>query len=182
MKWETATTESRIDWSGIKDRLCLGMVATNLLGAAHQRRGDRLFWLCPFHDDQHPSFEVNLTKKLWICRSCGHGGDAANLVMRHQKIDFPAAVRFLANLAGVITSPSTGVKPVGLTEHKSKDPMSVICCRTPPLRGVRTTRTTRTRPSGLPLAEASSLVAEAVTCLWGPGGENARLPAWPWPD
>jgi len=154
MKWETTTTESRIDWSAIKDRLCLGTVATNLLGAAHQRRGDRLFWLCPFHDDQHPSFEVNLIKKLWICRSCGKGGDAANLVMEHQKVDFPAAVRFLAGLAGVITSPSPGVKSVAPTDK-------------PPARPPD-------EPTGLPLAEASSLVADSVACLWGPGGENAR--------
>src|SRR5208337_1914521 len=117
MKWETTTTEPRIDWSDIKDRLCLGMVATNLLGAAHGKIGDRLFWLCPFHDDKHPSFEVNLTKKLWICRSCGKGGDAASLVMESKKCDFPAAVSFLADLAGVITSHSPGVKPVRPTDH-----------------------------------------------------------------
>ena len=32
----------------------------------------------------------------------------------------------------------------------------------------------RFRPTGLPLAEASALVAEATACLWGPGGKNAR--------
>ena len=103
--WQTTVTSPRIEWSDIKDRLCLGTVATNLLGVAHGRRGDRLLWPCPFHDDRHPSFDVNLTKKLWYCRVCGIGGDAANLVMKVNKVDFPTAVRFLADLAGMIASP-----------------------------------------------------------------------------
>src|SRR5271157_976567 len=151
--WETAVTGPRIDWSDIKHRLCLGTVATNLLGSAHAKIGDRLFWLCPFHEEKHPSFEVNLTKKLWICRSCGKGGDAANLVMESKYCNFPAAVRFLADLAGVTTSPSRGVKPVAPTDR-------------PPARLPE-------KPTGLPLDEASSLVAEATACLWGPGGEAA---------
>jgi DNA primase len=154
MKWETTVTGPPIEWSEVKDRLCLGMVATNLLGPAHQRRGDRLFWLCPFHDEKHPSFEVSLTKKLCICRSCGKGGDSANFVMEFNKCDFPAAVRFLAGLAGVITSPSPRVKSVRPTDK-------------PPVRPPE-------KPTGLPLDEASSFVADSVASLWEPGGENAR--------
>ena len=39
------------------------------------------------------------------------GGDAADLVMRVNKVDFPAAVKFLADLSGMIP-PSKGTVPV----------------------------------------------------------------------
>ncbi len=151
--WEIPVTSTRIEWSEVKDRIDLAMVATNLLGAAHQRRGQRLLWPCPFHDDHDPSFDVNLTKKLWYCRVCAFGGDAADLVQRVMKVDFPAAVKFLADLSGVI-SPSRGTVPV-IVATKPASPLPE-------------------QPSGLPLDEASTLIDQATACLWGPGGENAR--------
>ena len=100
----TTVSSPRIEWSDIKDRLPIEMVATNLLGPASRRQGNRLFWPCPFHEDHHPSFDVNLTKKVWYCRVCGIGGDAAELVKRVNGCDFPAAVKFLADLSGVVPS------------------------------------------------------------------------------
>jgi DNA primase len=94
-----------------------------------------------------------MQKKLWYCRVCGIGGDAANLVMRLNKVDFPAAVKFLADLSGVIP-PSGGTVPV-------------IVASKPPARPPE-------QPSGLPPNEASTLVTEASERLWGPGGEGAR--------
>src|SRR5271157_678079 len=149
----TTHHEPRIDWSQVKDRTPLEMVATNLLGPAVERRGTRLLWRCPFHDDHHPSFEVNQSRKSWRCWVCGIGGDAAELVKALNRVEFPAAVLFLAELAGVITSPSRGVKPVTLTDK-------------PPARPP-------VQQSGLPLAEASSLVEEATACLWGLRGGDA---------
>jgi DNA primase len=155
--WETTVTGPRIEWSEVKDRIDLAMVATNLLGPAHQRKGKRLPWPCPFHDDHDPSFQVDLTRKSWRCWTCAVGGDAAELVMRVNKVDFPTAVRFLADLSGVIPpSRGTAVRPpVASVAAKPASP--------PP-----------DKPSGLPLDEASTLVSEASERLWGPGGEDAR--------
>jgi len=82
-------------------------VATNLLGPAAKRQGPRLLWPCPFHDDHDPSFQVDLNRKTWRCWVCAIGGDAAELVKKVNKCDFPTAVKFLADLAGV-ASPSRG--------------------------------------------------------------------------
>jgi len=139
--------KSRIEWSEVKDRVDIEVVATNLLGPESKRQGGRLLWPCPFHEDHDPSFDVNLAKGLWYCRTCGIGGDAANLVMRVQKVDFPAAIRFLADLAGVFPS-SPAAKPV---KPAARPPE---------------------RPSGLPLDEASSLVVESTERLWGPRGKE----------
>jgi hypothetical protein len=56
---------------------------------------------CPFHDDQTPSFRVNLQKQLWRCDPCDDGGDVFDLVQRAQQVDFPQALRWLADRAGL---------------------------------------------------------------------------------
>ena len=155
--WETTVPGPRIAWSEIRDRIDLATVATNLLGPAHQRKGKRLLWPCPFHDDHDPSFQVDLTRKTWRCWTCAVGGDAAELVMRVNKVDFPAAVKFLADLSGVIP-PSMG-KAV----------------RPPPAPGAsKAPARPPEQPSGLPLDEASDLVSEASEHLWELGAEDAR--------
>ena len=42
--------------------------------------------MCPFHDDQHPSFSVNLEKGLWCCHSGCGGGNIFQFVARHQGV------------------------------------------------------------------------------------------------
>ena len=146
-------TGTRIEWHEVRDRVDLATIATNLLGPHHQRKGKRLLWPCPFHDDHHPSFQVDLNRKTWRCWTCGIGGDAAELVKRFNKVDFPAAVKFLADLVGVIPSSREG----------PSRPAPPIKTPTRPPGG----------PSGLPLVKATSLVADAAERLWGPGRGNA---------
>src|SRR5271157_575265 len=154
--WETTVSGPWIGWSEVKDRIDLAMVATNLLGPAHQRKGQRLLWPCPFHDDHDPSFQVDLNRKTWRCWTCAVGGDAAELVKRINHCDFPTAVKFLADLSGVIPSSR------GTAVRRPPAPAASKTPARPP-----------DQPSGLPLAEASTLVDEAVVCLWGLGGGTA---------
>ena len=72
--WETTVTSPRIEWSEVKDRMPLEMVATNLLGPAHQRKGKRLLWPCPFHDDHDPSFQVADPTGLQVLKKCRVSG------------------------------------------------------------------------------------------------------------
>lgn len=76
--WVMTTRGGRLDWSEIRDRIDLGIVATTLLGPAPGRRGGkgRLWWKCPFHDDKNPSFCVNPIKRTWKCYGCNEHGDA----------------------------------------------------------------------------------------------------------
>ena len=78
-----------------------------LAGARHQASRTRQLWPCPFHDDDDPSFQVDWNRKTWRCWVCAIGGDAAELVKKVNKCDFPTAVKFLADRAGV-ASPSRG--------------------------------------------------------------------------
>lgn len=61
------------------------------LGIEH-RKG----WaLCPFHEDRHPSLHLNAKKNAAFCNPCGKSWDAIALVMELERLDFPAAVRWL---------------------------------------------------------------------------------------
>lgn len=154
--WNMTVPGPRIEWSEVRDRTDLAAVATNLLGPAHQRKGQRLLWPCPFHEDRNPSFQVDLNRKSWRCWTCAVGGDAADLVQKVNHCDFPAAVRFLADLSGVI--PASRGTSVG--------PPAVPVVSKAPERSPE-------QPTGLPLEEASTLVKESAGCLWGPGGRAA---------
>jgi len=108
--WNATVTGDRIDWPAVRDRIDLAAVATNLMGPAPGRRGERgrrLWWRCPFHQDGNPSFCVEPGKPWWRCYGCGEHGDAANLVMRINKVGFPEAVRIIADLSGIV-APSGG--------------------------------------------------------------------------
>lgn len=60
----------------------------------------RFVGVCPFHDDHSPSMYVNPTIGIYKCFACGAGGDVFKFVQEHEKIDFNAAVRWVADFCG----------------------------------------------------------------------------------
>ena len=65
------------------------------------RAGSKFKALCPFHDDHHPSMELNPDRQSYKCWSCGAGGDIFDFVKNHERVDFPEALRMLADRAGI---------------------------------------------------------------------------------
>jgi DNA primase len=57
--------------------------------------------LCPFHTEKSPSFVVNRERQIFHCFGCGEGGDAIAFLVKHERLSFLEAVRFLAERAGV---------------------------------------------------------------------------------
>jgi DNA primase len=67
--------------------------------------------LCPFHNENTPSFVVSNHKNLWTCfGGCG-SGDGIAFAMRHEKMDFIEACKAIALQHGI---------PIEETETKGK--------------------------------------------------------------
>ena len=80
-----------------------------------KRAGERWKGLCPFHQEKTPSFTVNPKQNIFYCFGCHAGGDAFEFLRRHDRLEFPEAVRLLAERAGVPlpgreATPETGAR------------------------------------------------------------------------
>lgn len=63
--------------------------------------GQSLKGLCPFHGEKTPSFYVHRDKQFWHCFGCSEGGDLFTFYQKIERVDFPDALRDLAQRAGV---------------------------------------------------------------------------------
>lgn len=56
---------------------------------------------CPFHNEKTPSFHVNPARQAFHCFGCGVGGDAVKFLMMYENLDYPTALRRLADINGI---------------------------------------------------------------------------------
>ena len=66
------------------------------------RSGSKFKALCPFHDDHTPSLELNPDRQSFKCWSCGAGGDVFDFGKDYERVEFPDALRMLADRAGTV--------------------------------------------------------------------------------
>ncbi len=67
-----------------------------------QKKGRNFVCLCPFHNDSHPSFLVSPDKGIAYCFACRSGGDIFSFYQKIEGVDFPQAIRELAEKTGVV--------------------------------------------------------------------------------
>lgn len=65
------------------------------------RRGRDFWGCCPFHNEKTPSFKVDPVSQLYHCFGCGEGGDIFRYLINTEHLEFPDAVRFLAEKANI---------------------------------------------------------------------------------
>ena len=84
----------------IKSRLDILEVVSQTV--ALQRSGRSYRANCPFHQERTPSFHVFPDRQTWRCfGACATGGDVFSFAMRAGNLEFPEALRQLAQQAGV---------------------------------------------------------------------------------
>lgn len=66
-----------------------------------KRSGANFFGLCPFHQEDTPSFSVSPSKQIFYCFGCNKGGNVINFIMEIEKCSYPEAIRMLAERAGI---------------------------------------------------------------------------------
>jgi len=65
------------------------------------KRGRNWFGLCPFHNENTPSFSVSEDKQIFHCFGCGAGGNVITFVMDIENVSFPEAVSKLGERIGI---------------------------------------------------------------------------------
>jgi DNA primase len=65
------------------------------------RKGNRYWGLCPFHQEKTSSFSVSREKQMFYCFGCHAGGNIFSYLMKRDGLEFREALELLAAKAGV---------------------------------------------------------------------------------
>lgn len=83
----------------IKERLGIKEVVENYLKL--EKAGKNLKAKCPFHNEKTPSFYVSPDRGSYYCFGCGAKGDIFSFTQNIEGLDFPGALKMLAEKVGV---------------------------------------------------------------------------------
>lgn len=107
----------------LKERVRSAIDIVDVVGSQLELRpqGRNFVARCPWHNDRRPSMTVNQERQTWKCWVCDVGGDLFSFVMRRDGVDFPTALRMLAEQAGIpIDDAKRGaLAPPGSPEDKA---------------------------------------------------------------
>lgn len=90
---------SRETISRIRERADIAVIVGETVKLT--RRGRHLVGLCPFHKEKTPSFHVTPENGRFYCFGCHEHGSVIDFLMKLEGLEFPEAVRQLAERIGV---------------------------------------------------------------------------------
>jgi DNA primase len=105
LREKTVSTGSSPD---VKEQVKQAIDIVDLVGSFLQlrRQGRNYVALCPWHDDQRPSLQVNAERQSWKCWVCDVGGDIFSFMMKMEGVEFREALAMLADRAGIQMTPT----------------------------------------------------------------------------
>lgn len=83
------------------------------------RKGHNYVCSCPFHSEKTPSCTVYTDSQNFYCFGCNAGGDVINFIMNIENLDFPEAIKLLAERSG-LEMPSDSKNNKGYADKKIK--------------------------------------------------------------
>lgn len=66
-----------------------------------KKQGSSYFGLCPFHNEDTPSFSVSPDKQMYYCFGCQAGGNVFTFIMQMENYSFAETVKYLADRANI---------------------------------------------------------------------------------
>lgn len=84
----------------IKEKLDIVTIAQEYLGQL-RHSGKNYFALCPFHNENTPSFSINQDLQIYKCFGCGESGDVLSLIQKVENVDFVTALEIAGEKAGI---------------------------------------------------------------------------------
>lgn len=67
-----------------------------------KRAGSAFRGPCPFHQGKNPNFSVDPRRRIYHCFKCGESGDVFTYLRKRYGMDWPSAVRHVAERSGVV--------------------------------------------------------------------------------
>lgn len=108
----------------IKERLHIEDIISRYVPLT--KTGKNLRALCPFHNEQTPSFFVFPDSQRYKCFGCGASGDLFDFVMQREGWDMDTALRELAAQAGVVLSPQSAEEKRRLLLQREKETVFAV--------------------------------------------------------
>ena len=86
-----------------------------------KQKGNSYFGLCPFHNEKTASFSVNSEKQFYYCFGCGAAGNVFSFLMEMENIDFPEAMKKLAERAHItLPEPERSAQVIAAEQTKQR--------------------------------------------------------------
>jgi len=67
-----------------------------------KRAGTAFRGPCPFHQGKNPNFSVDPRRRIYHCFKCGESGDVFTYLRKRYGMDWPSAVRHVAERSGIV--------------------------------------------------------------------------------
>lgn len=112
---------SRIDFRELKARVPFHHIIERY-GLTVRLVGGSLVGLCPFHEEEHPSFYIQLERGTFHCFGCGSKGSILDFVAKKEALSIPDAAELIASWFETVPRDHTSPEEQALPAQSDNGP------------------------------------------------------------